>query len=225
MIPLFNRPLVRLMSLDKLFGDFLNSAAGKGALSGAASGALATLLLHPKARKKLGKSAVKLGGAAALAGVGYLAYKKWLESRGGGSMPGPEASMRNPSLPPPPNADTPQLSDDLRLKLVLAMIAAAAADGRIDDSEMDRLVESIENAGLSSEENREITTALENPPTVEQLASLSSNLEESSELYAAALSAIDPDSPAEHLFLKRLARAFGLEPALVASVHEATHTA
>ena len=59
-----------VMSINKLFDTLANSSTAKGALGGVAGGALASMLIHPKARKKLGKTAVKVGGAAALAGVG-----------------------------------------------------------------------------------------------------------------------------------------------------------
>ncbi len=137
-------------------------------MGGAASGALVSMLMHPKARKKLGKTAIKVGGMAAVAGVGYLGYKQWQKSRGNGSAPAPGAVERTTAAALEASDSEFEVSASLGEKLLLAMISAAAADGKIDNLEMNTL------------------------------------LEEASELYAASIEAIDPDTPAEHLYLRRL---------------------
>ena len=93
------------MPIDKLFANLNESPSAKGALSGAASGAMVSLLMNKKARKKIGKSAAQLGGIAALAGVGYFGYKKWQESR---ANPADSGAAGGPSGPdaPKPLADT-----------------------------------------------------------------------------------------------------------------------
>jgi uncharacterized membrane protein YebE (DUF533 family) len=50
---------------------------------------------------------------------------------------------------------------------------------------------------------------------------LAANPEEASELYAASITAIDPDTPAENMYLRRLARALQLEASLVRQIHAA----
>lgn len=82
----------RSMSLDSLFsslsqkvksdpkallGSLLGGAGTQGAFGGAASGALVSLLMNSKSRNPIQKNAVKVGGMAALAGIGYYAYQKW----------------------------------------------------------------------------------------------------------------------------------------------------
>jgi uncharacterized membrane protein YebE (DUF533 family) len=64
------------------------------------------------------------------------------------------------------------------------------------------------------------TSALNAPPTVEHIAGLANGPEEASEIYGAALTAIDLDSPSEHLFLRRLASSLKLDEQLVKTVHE-----
>ena len=222
------------MPLDKLFAGLsdsksdprsllaglLGSPGTQGSMGGAASGALVSMLMNGKSRKKLGKHAIKVGGIAAVAGIGYYAYRKWQEGRQSPPPPMPGA------LPPPMPAQTPAIeaaipvSPELPMKLVLAMIAAAAADGSIDRSEMNALAAAIDEAPVTAEEKATLSAALNQPPTVEAVAALAANPEEASEIYGAALTAIDVDTPSEHLFLRRLGRALELDDSLVATLHK-----
>lgn len=215
------------MAFRSLLDNVLSSPGAQGALGGAASGAVVSLLLNPKARKGLGKTALTLGGAAALAGVGYYAYQKWQQGRPptapatpAGPAPRAVAATEPPqtvatlaSLPPP------EVEERLAMKLLYGMIAAASADGHLDERQMGQVLHTLETADLTAAEKQVVTRALSRPPTVEDLALLVSGPEEASEVYAACLLVIDPEAPAEHLFLRRLARAFALDPSLVTRLH------
>ncbi len=207
-------PTSRAALLDGL----LKSPSAKGALGGAASGALVALLMNKKARKAIGSTAVKAGGAAALAGLGYYAYRKWQENQARGVVPAP------PPAPPSLEAAAHEVrtSDALAEKMILSMIAATGADGGIDEREMGILLRAVEEADIPPAAKARLTGALNQPPTVESVAALASGPEEASELYGAALAAIEPDTPAEHLFLRRFANALKLGPDLVASIHATT---
>jgi uncharacterized membrane protein YebE (DUF533 family) len=198
----------------------LSAPGTQGALGGAASGALVSLLMNGKSRKKLQKHAVKLGGMAAVAGIGYYAYQKWQQNNAVVPPPLPPAALPAPQTTAqvePPPVPVPV---ELPLKMVLAMIAAAAADGSIDSVEMAALANAIDDAPVTPDEKAQLSAALNQPPTVEAVAALAANPEEASEIYGAALTAIDLDTPSEHLFLRRLSRALELEDGLVASLHE-----
>ena len=106
------------------------------------------------------------------------------------------------------------------MKLIKAMISAAGADGNIDSAEMDTLMQALQSATLSPAENAELMRDLNSPPTVEAIAALATSQEEAAELYGAAMNAIDPDTPAEVFYLKRLATALQLDPGLVESLHQ-----
>ncbi|NET40019.1 MAG: tellurite resistance TerB family protein [Cyanothece sp. SIO1E1] len=179
------------MALDKLFSNLVDSPSAKGALGGAASGAMVSLLMNKKARKKIGSGALKLGGAAALAGVGYFAYNKWKQGQPTGT-PGAAATAapvsQQPASTPAPVAlqAPPPVNDSLAMKMVLAMVAAANADGNIDNQEMDVLLNAVDQAGLTSDENAQLTTALNQPPTLEEVAATAANQEEAAEIYGAA---------------------------------------
>jgi uncharacterized membrane protein YebE (DUF533 family) len=232
------------MSLDKLFsgladpgsdprsmlGNLLGAPGSQGALGGAASGALVSLLMNGKSRKKLQKHAVKVGGMAAVAGIGYYAYRKWQESRQDGPpalptqvVPPPSATSLPPPPPPPADLGTAGLrvtvTGELPMKMVLAMIAAAAADGTIDTIEMKALASAIDDAPVGASEKARLAAALNQPPTVEAIGALASGPEEASEIYGAALTAIELDTPSEHLFLRRLSRALDMDDGLVATLH------
>lgn len=218
------------MPIEKLFTNLTESPGAKGALSGAASGAMVSLLMNKKSRKALGKGAVQLGGMAALAGVGYYAYRKWQGSKGGEAgttvvgTPEPasaQATDAGRSLPPGDSTapDAPAVSENLGLQMIKAMIAAAYADGAIDDREMQGLFESIEQADLTPTEKAELTAALNQPPTLEAVTAGVTDPESGAEIYGAALMAIDPDTPAEQFFLRRLANGLGLDTQLVEAIH------
>ncbi|MGF1449619.1 MAG: tellurite resistance TerB family protein [Opitutales bacterium] len=208
------------MPIDKLFNQMLGPPAGKGALSGAASGALVSVLLNKKARKGLVGGAAKVGGLAALAGVGYLAYKKWQDHRQGQTTDAPPspASGSEPLSLEAASESAPAVSEALGLKMLRAMIGAASADGQIDASEMDALMTAIEQASLTPEENAAITASLNQPPKAEAIAEGVTDPEEAAEIYGAAVMAIERDTPAEALFLRRLASLLKLDAELVALV-------
>ena len=214
------------MPIESLLKNLTSSPSAKGALSGAASGALVSALMGTKSGRKLGKTAVKVGGAAAVAGLGYYAFKKWQESRSSQTQ-SPSVQTQEPSSAPAEQsplsldqaATQVEVTETLCAKIILAMIAAAAADGSIDDQEMDTLFNTMESSQLSAGASGQLTAALNEPPTLEEVATLPSNAEEASELYAASLAAIDLDTPAEHLYLRRLAKALVLDSELVQSIH------
>lgn len=69
-----------------------------------------------------------------------------------------------------------------------------------------------------------LTAALNAPPSAEEVATLADSPEQAAELYAASLAAIELDTPAENLYLRRQARSLSLEPSLVQQLHsEATN--
>ena len=73
--------------------------------------------------KKVGKNALKIGGVAAL---GALAYKVYNDYQGKQSTSSPQETFNS--------NDT--IHDELIIK---AMIAAAKADGHVDNEEMERM--------------------------------------------------------------------------------------
>ncbi|GAB4067244.1 tellurite resistance TerB family protein [Ancylobacter sonchi] len=211
--------------------DYLGNNGGSLA-SGAAAGALVSLVLGSKSGRKMAGNAVALGG---LALVGTLAYKAYNNYRNGETPQQTTADVaRNPvptpaQLPPPNSPFNPSQTSDSQLPLTLlrTMIAASLADGHIDDAERVAISAKLHENGIADlgEAERFLTDELANPASVETLARTVASEEEAAEVYIAALLAIDPDSTSERAFLARLAMALRLDPALTPHLESAARAA
>jgi uncharacterized membrane protein YebE (DUF533 family) len=101
------------------------------------------------------------------------------------------------------------------------MIAAAAADGRIDAKEQQKILGGLQQAGLDQTAQQFLTSEINNPATVEDLAASVTSQADAVQVYTAARVAIDVDSGTEHAFLGRLAQALGIDDELAAQVDAA----
>ena len=106
-------------------GGDTRKAQMKGmAQGGLAAGAMA-LLLGNKNIRKYGTKVAAVGGAAALGGLAYKLYQDWQQNQSA-----PAAG------PPHPLNELAGAELDARASLLVrAMVAAARADGHIDDAE------------------------------------------------------------------------------------------
>jgi uncharacterized membrane protein YebE (DUF533 family) len=178
------------------------------------TGALASVLLGTKTGRSLGGSALKLGGLAVIAGLGYQAYKNYQS----GQPPEPKQAL--PELLPPPS-DSPfstepaAVTHDFAIGLLRAMIAAAKADGHIDAQERGRIMEKIQLSGLGSEAEAFIEGELAKPTDMDALVASAVTEEQKVELYTASRLAIEPDTRTERGYLDMLAGRLGLADALV----------
>lgn len=214
------------MSANRILSELL-AGAGKSGLAGGLAGGLASGLLVSKAGRKLGKRALELGGLAAIAGLGYTAWRRYQESQVGATAPGAPVSPGAAGLPagflPPPSQ--PEAADALGRVLLDAMIAAARADGRLDAAERRALFEQVARLDLPEGERAELFAALERPVELPALVAAATTQERAVEIYTASLLAIDVDTPAERGYLAMLAGALGLPEALVAQIHREAGTA
>lgn len=177
---------------------------------------LAAVLLGTKTGRNLTGNALTLGGLAAIAGLGYTAYKNYQA----GKDPANTSIPALPELLPPP-ADSPfspqasTVTNDFALALVRAMIAAAKADGHIDNSERALIMDKIKLSGLGSEAEDFIERELANPTDIDALVAAARSEEQKVEIYTASRLAIEPDNRAERGYLDLLAGRLGLADALV----------
>jgi len=199
-----------------LLSKFTSGPAG-GLVGGlAAGGLLGTLIGNKKMRKKATKmagGAVGYGGSAVLGALALKAYQNW-QSNGTAPATAPHQANDTPMLPSPESFD-PALNLDatgqsMQLALVKSMIAAANADGHIDQKEQAAVFEAVEKMSLDGESKALIFDVLRNPPTVGEIASYATGLEQASEIYLASRLAIDPDQPSEKRYLDDLSTALGL---------------
>lgn len=107
------------------------------------------------------------------------------------------------------------MSNSFALTLVQAMIAAAKADGHIDDAERARIMEKVKISGLDDEAEAFLEKELADPVDLNVLVSAAQTEEQKVELYTASRLAIDPDNRAERGYLDMLAGRLGLPDAPV----------
>ncbi|WAJ29613.1 tellurite resistance TerB family protein [Antarcticirhabdus aurantiaca] len=214
------------------------SGGGSGinsAIAGALASGLASQLFRGKSMGKMGGSALKLGGAALVAGIAYKAYQSWQANQqnqrpGQGFLPQGGAAAGSIALDNgatlPQAHGTPFLpggQEEAHASLMLsAMIAAAKADGYIDADEERAIFGRIDEIGLDAEEQGFLAEQMRRPMSISELAARATSPEIAVEVYTASLIAIDPDHPAEQAYLKRLADALRLAPDLVAQIHRTT---
>ncbi|WP_379066913.1 tellurite resistance TerB family protein [Mesorhizobium sp. UC22_110] len=189
-----------------------------------AAGALAAVLLGTGAGRQVTGTAVKLGGLAAIGGLAYKAYQNYKAGQQ------PAEAAKQPELLPPPAGDSfdpaqaPQGEGEFALTIVRAMIAAAKADGRIDEEERGKIINKVSLSGLGAEATEFLKEALAAPADVDALASAARNEAQKIELYTASRLAIEPDTRAERGYLDMLAGRLGLDDKLVDHI-EATVSA
>ncbi|WP_275785196.1 tellurite resistance TerB family protein [Pararhizobium gei] len=178
------------------------------------TGALAAILLGTGTGREVAGTALKLGGLAAIAGLGYQAYKNYQA----GNAPVATTPQTQPELLPPPadsGFEPAVIRNDFVLVLVRAMIAAARADGHIDEAERARIMDKVKLSGLDSESEQFLKDELASPVDLDTIVSAARTEEERVELYTASRLAIEPDSRAERGYLDLLAGRLGLPDALV----------
>jgi uncharacterized membrane protein YebE (DUF533 family) len=196
--------------------DFLSGNTGSLA-TGALAGGLLTMVLGSKSMRGIGGDLLKYGGLAAIGGLAWKAYSDYQAGKPplglGGAAGAAPSGGPTPLLAPP---STPAFTSDATAQLVLrAMIAAAKADGHVDDKERARLTGEMGQA-IGDEASAFIDAELANPASIEGLAAQATTPELATQVYAASLVAIDPDTDVERSYLATLAARLGIDPALKA---------
>lgn len=201
--------------------EFLRGQGG-GILGGAAAGALATMVLGSKGGREIAGDALKLGAAAALGGLAYKAYTNYRDGKpliGTRAAEFLQAARTGATIPGAPPAN------EHALLLLRAMIAAALSDGLIDETERQRIVGRLADAGINAEEQQFLDREIAQPWSPQQFAAASATPEVRSEIYLASAIAIEADTPAEQAYLRYLAATLGLEDGLVAHLEAAVASA
>ena len=187
--------------------------AQRTAMTGAA-GLAAGMLLSGGGLGKLVGNVAKAGAVAAIGGLAYSAWQKYQQDQNGGATPAsPDA------FTPRPGATIER--EELGKKLVRAMIAAAKADGQIDAEEKERIFKRLETMPLSAEEKAFVFDQLATPLDLDAVAASADTPEHATEIYAASLVAMRPDTATERAYLETLALKLGLAPGLVTEIHRA----
>lgn len=227
------------MAIDakKMLDQFLNSGMATGVVAGMLGGALA---------KKAGLGGIaKVGG---LALVGTLAYQAWQRhqqqqqqlppdqrGQGGiggalggvlGNIPGIGDMMKSAesntaagsagfgsnTLPAP-------AQNQLGTAVLTAMIAAAKADGHVDQAESQKIFGQMEQAGLSAEEKAFLLGELAKPLNIEDVAKHAATPEVAAQLYTASAIVIDEANDQERNYLGMLAQRLNIPQGFIDQLH------
>ena len=184
---------------------------GKYATGAAAGGALA-LLLGSKRGRSLGGGALKLGSVAA---VGALAWKLYQEHQVKQALPtGPVKALPAASFERLPAL---QLEDHSRVMLK-AVIAAAKADGHMDERERAAVEAELHRMDADASTRRWVDEELRRPLEPAEVAAAATTPEMAAEVYLASVLVADDTSTMERAYLDALARELKLAPELRASL-------
>lgn len=191
--------------------------------TGAALGGLGALILGTETGRSIAVSAAKLGALALIGGLAYKAYQNYQKGASADA-----AASGGIELPPSGSGFEPDaVSNDDAMLMIRTMIAAAAADGRIDASEQKRILSNLQEDGgdLGPGAEEFLASELNTPASAAEIAAAVSSKEQAAQVYAAARIAIDPDTRGERTFLNDLANRLGLEPELAQYINAAARGA
>jgi uncharacterized membrane protein YebE (DUF533 family) len=188
--------------------------------AGAALGGLGALILGTGAGRALAGSAVRLGGLALIGGLAYKAYQNYQQGLPPlGDKPPTQQGLI--AAPKGSGFEPDAVTHESAVLYIRAMIAAAAADGRIDAKEQQKILGGLQQAGMDEAAQQFLSNEINNPATVEDLAAAVSSPQDAVQVYTAARVAVDVDNDEEHEFLAQLAEALDIDEKLAAQVDAA----
>lgn len=134
--------------------------------------------------------------------------------------PPPGATPAPVTAPPLPSGVATPLAQDLALRLLQVMIAAAHADGTLDEEEEKAILARLKTVELTSEERLFFLDELHKPKSIAELTDGINDPTIAKTLYMVAVNAIAIDSPGERAWLDQLATALSLSKAVQQFIEE-----
>ncbi len=183
--------------------DKLSSLVGGKGGAAMAGGALG-LLLGSKSGRKMGKKALTYGGLAIFGTLAYKAYQNYQKQ-----------ATQPTDNPVRPLAQLPSIDATNHCKAILiAIIAAAKADGHVDDNER-RLIDE-EVAKLTADPNlqRWFDLELKKPLDPAEVARNATSPAMAAEMYLASVFTVDQQNFMERAYLDELSKQLNIPPAL-----------
>ncbi|MGV6852333.1 MAG: DUF533 domain-containing protein [bacterium] len=195
-----------MFNAERLLGQLLSSGMGRG-----------------RSRKSaLGGMSLGIGAI----GVAIAAYEHFSQKK----QVTPPTPQNTPTQAPPPmppplaNQPThipePPKQQDQAILLIQAMIAAAWADGTLDNAERSAIVKKAQTAQLNTSELEFLETQLQNPVSIDQLAAEAKSAQLEEATYSAAYLAIEVDNDQEQEFFNLLAQKLGLSETQIKLIHQ-----
>jgi len=159
-------------------------------------------------------------GGALMAVLGTAAYDALNKGK---TIQEKMANQREQDLPvgmrPPETIEEAEVLENRALLALKAMVAAAKADGQIDQRERERILDKINDAGGGDDMRDFIAKEAATPLDIDALVREVPDQQAAAQVYAASLLAINVDSPAEQAYLRDLSKKLGLDDQVVASLH------
>ncbi|MFN3768043.1 MAG: tellurite resistance TerB family protein [Ectopseudomonas guguanensis] len=200
--------------LGGALGGLLGGGAGKSSgsdlgsmLKGAGGGAALAMLLGNKRVRKVGGKVAVYGGLAALGVLAYKAYGNWQaqQAQQGGAQPvEPQTLDRLPA---------PQAEQHSHA-ILKALVAAAKADGHVDERERQLIEEELGKLAQDAELQAWLHAELNKPLDPADVARAAATPEMAAEMYLASVLMVDEEHFMERAYLEELARQLQLAPAL-----------
>jgi uncharacterized membrane protein YebE (DUF533 family) len=190
----------------------------------AGAGGLGAIVLGTRTGRGMVGTAAKLGALALIGGLAYKAWQNYQEGRPLISNDDPRRLLSEPA-PAGTGFEPAAISNDAATLYIRAMIAAAAADGRIDANEQKQILGGLQQAGVGAEAQAFLEQEIQSPATAEDLANAVGSPQEAVQVYTAARLAIDPDTRAEGQFLAELAQRLGIDADLAAHIDATANAA
>jgi len=187
-------------------------------------------------------------GLVTAIGLGVGAYEIYKQQSGGsqsqtiaGNVP-PQSIPPAPPQPPTPGtpppipggaATPPELpvvqeggkeasgkEQDLAVRLIQTMVAAAHADGELDHEEEIRILEKLQEQGLDKEEKQYVLMQLHAPKSIAELTSGIDNPMVAQTMYSLAASTIVVDTVQEREWLGELGQALNISTAMQSFIED-----
>ena len=209
------------MSSDDALAKFKELIAQHQLATGAAAGGLGAVVLGTHAGRSVAASVVKIG---ALALIGGLAYKALLNYQNGQPLITGAHTVAEPA-PAGSGFEPAAVTHDSAALYIKAMIAAAAADGRVDEGAVAKIMAAEKQAGMGDHAEEFLANELNQPATIDELAEACEGPEQAVQVYTAARLAVTPDGGAEDAFLAALAQKLGIDAKLAAHIDAAAKSA
>lgn len=196
----------------------LLSGKGGAALAGGALG----LLLGSKSGRKMGGKVLTYGGLAALGALAFKAYQNYQQQQGTtaqSTKPEQPLNSAQAAYQAQPLEQLPAPAQEAHSKAILvALIAAAKADGHIDDRERQLIDGEIAKISNDNSITQWFDAELQKPLDPAEIASYATDEAMASEMFLASVLVVDEENFMEKSYLQELARQLQLPPELQQSL-------
>lgn len=129
----------------------------------------------------------------------------WVDPAAAGPVPAPTAEQQAHAL-----------------LLIRAMVAAAYADGTLDEKERGDILSRLDQAGVTPAERAGLVQELDHPKPITALVAEAATAELAEQFYLVSLVSVNVDTEAERAHLRMLPMLLKLSPEQIASIHQKT---